>query len=231
MERNRVFSVLGFAILASGCITGSPPPSAAAPAATEAAPATAAAPTGAAPSAPLVVWDGDKNANGKGWASCGKKDGCTTSIEPVAGEGHAGAGLKFKADGPDWIGMGWNWYGWWPENAGSDISAYKELSFRVKVVAANAKEAPDPGSIGVTIGCSANGTKDDSKKDADDAKIADFTTNLTDGQWHEIVIPLATFFADKGKDFDKKSAWELRVSTWSQDPRKFEIVLDDIAFR
>ncbi len=42
------------------------------------------------PTAPLVVWDGDKNANGKGWASCGKKDGCTTSIEPAAGAGTMG---------------------------------------------------------------------------------------------------------------------------------------------
>lgn len=230
MERNRVFSALGLALLASGCITGSPPPSSAESAAASESAAPAADAPGTA-SAPLVVWDGDKNANGKGWASCGKKEGCTTSVEPAPNEGHSGAALKFKAEGPDWIGMGWNWHGWWPENAGSDISAYKELSFRIKVIAENAKEAPDPNSVGVTIGCSANGTKDETKKDADDAKVADFTTNLIDGEWHDVVIPLATFFTDKGKDFDKKSAWEFRVSTWSQDPRKFEILIDDITFR
>jgi hypothetical protein len=228
MERNRVFSALGLALLASGCITGSPPASSATAPEPTASPA-ADAPAGA--SAPLVVWDGDQHANGKGWASCGKKDECTTSVEPAPNEGYSGAALKFKAEGSDWIGMGWNWHGWWPENAGSDISGHKELSFRIKVVAANAKEAPDPNSVNVTLACSANGSKDDTKKDADEAKVADFTTNLLDGEWHEVVVPLATFFSDKGKDFDKKSAWEFRIGTWSQDPRKFEILIDDITFR
>jgi hypothetical protein len=33
-----------------------------------------------------------------------------------------------------------------------------------------------------------------------------------------------------GSEFDPKTAWEFRLSTWSGTPRHFDIYIDDIGF-
>ncbi len=219
---------LGFCLMSVACLTPAQGGGANAPATGGAAQSgTSAGP----PPGAKVVWDGDTASAGKGWASCGKEGACKTTIEPAPNLGHSGAGLKFHAEGPEWIGFGWNWHGWWPAEGGTDISAYKTLTFRVKIAAADAKEAPDPNSITVAIRCSAGGSKDESKTNSNTAKLTDYAQTVGDGQWHDVKIPLDVFYKEKGAGFDKKTAWELDMGTWSQEPRKFDILVDDITFQ
>lgn len=221
------------AVLTPACLTppcqcgpGAEAPAAAAPAAV--APSAAAA-SGSSAAGPTngVIWDGDENGMAaKGWQDCDKKPGCKATLAPEPATGfNNSVGLKFHGEGPGWIGMGWNWFGWWPQNAGTDISAYKTLTFRMRVEAKNADEAPDPGSLNVSIKCSSNPEKGQSNA----VSLVKYTKeNLIDGQWHAIELPVADM---KKAEFDQKTAWEFVFSTWSPTPRNFTVYLDDIRFQ
>ena len=76
----------------------------------------------------LVVWDGDKFASGHGW--CGPGGGFTF-IKAQSEEAHNGkVAIEFHGElNGGWCGGGWNWYGWYPPNAGTDIRGYRNLSF------------------------------------------------------------------------------------------------------
>lgn len=213
--------------LASGCLC---PPCAAGP--TTAAASTGTATAAAAPAAATsvaggsreVIWDGDDVARGQGWASCDKEaEGCKSTFAPASGEGaNSSTGLKLHGEGPGWQGGGWNWFGWWPENAGTDISGYDELSLDVKVTAPAKDKAPVADAINLSLGCSAD------KKNSADAPLGKYAANATDGQWHQVKIPLKDFFSGKGAECDARTAWEFRVGAWSAGPVNFDIVVDNI---
>lgn len=212
---------------ASGCLT---PPAAAPAAAVPAGAAPAAAPAANAAAAPAaangreVIWDGDEVSRGQGWASCDKQaEGCKSALVPTPGEGANGSsGLKLHGEGPGWQGGGWNWFGWWPENAGTDLTSYDELAFSVKVTAADKAKAPTPGGISLAFGCSLD------KKNSSDASLGKYAANALDGAWHDVKIPLKDFFSGKGAECDARTAWEIRVSSWSGTPVNFDLVLDNI---
>ena len=197
-------------------------------------PAAAAAPTAApaAASGPvatgskLMIWDGDNAGTGaQGWDSCDQKPACQVKAAMAPGVGVDGSnGLKFHGEGSGWIGMGWNLFGWYPENAGVDLSPYTHLTFQVKVDMKPAADgARDPGAAAVLLGCSRN------KFDSTDAPIDKFMKGFADGQWHKVSIPVSTFTKGKGAKFDPTSFWEFRISTWGGTPRTFDIIIDDIA--
>jgi hypothetical protein len=218
-------------VLAPACLTppcpcaqGAAAPQAAAPAPAGVAPSVAASAPAAGDKA--IIWDGDENGLGaKGWQDCDKKPDCKVTLLPTPGTGfNNSVGLKAHGEGPGWIGFGWNWFGWYPENGGTDVSGYKFLKLRIRVEAKNADEAPDPASIGVSIKCSSNKEKGQSK----DAPLVKHTKeNLIDGQWHEVTIPTAVMAK---AEYDPKTAWEFVLSTWSSTPRNFNLYLDDIRF-
>jgi hypothetical protein len=215
------------ALFSSAACLAPPPPGAAAPAA----PAAAAAPApsgGAAAAAPAegreVIWDGDDVSRGKGWASCDKQaEGCKVVFEPTPGAGANGSsGLKLHAEGPGWQGGGWNWHGWWPENAGTDLTVYDELSFSVKITADKKEQVPTVGGINLAFGCSLD------KKTSENAPLGKYAANATDGAWHDVKIPLKDFFSGKGAECDSHTAWEIRVGSWSGTPVNYDLVLDNI---
>jgi hypothetical protein len=215
-------------LLLGGCVC---PPCAAGAAAPGAAPAAAAAGGGdAAASTPLaeggMIWNGEgAGAAAKGWADCDKKPDCKATLDPLPGVGKDGSvGLKFVGEGPGFVGFGWNWFGWYPETAGTDVSAQKQLSFWVKIVPASAELAPDLGGVTVSLGCS----KD--KKNSASVPFSEIAKDALDGQWHKVSVPLAALQKGDGKDLDLKTVWEFRIGTWAASPRKFEIHVDDIAF-
>jgi hypothetical protein len=230
--RLRLALLAGFAASGStACLT--PPPAGAAPPAaapTAAAPAANGSMAPAAPAAAAtgngveVIWDGEDVTRGKGWASCDKAaEGCKSVLAPTPGEGAGGSsGLKLHGEGPGWQGGGWNWFGWWPENAGTDLTAYDELAFSVKVTAPAKDKAPNAGGISLAIGCSLD------KKSSADASLGKYAANALDGSWHDVKIPLKDFFAGKGAECDPHTAWEIRVSSWSGTPVNFDLVLDNI---
>jgi hypothetical protein len=217
-------------LLATSCLT--PPcncaqanaPSGAATESTTA-PSTAAAPAGAADSGPRkVVWDGDEVGTGaKGWADCDKKPDCKGTIAPEAGVGRNNSiGLKFVGSGPGWIGGGWNLFGWYPPDAGYDVSGYTHVTMWVRIETKSPEVAPD---LGVFLKCSSNPDKGQSET-VYMSKVS--KDNLLDGQWHEIVMPMVEFKTKA--EFDPKTVSEVSVTQWSQAPKEFTAYIDDIAF-
>jgi len=221
-------SIVGLALLASTACINSQPSSSAAAAGGKSAPPVAA-PTTPAPAGKLFTWDGDKKTSGKGWASCSKKGECDTTIDVDPKGGRAGPGLKFHAEGPDWMGFGWNWHGWYPEGAGDNISSYKNLSFWIRVDAKDSANAPDPNSVMTWLSCSCKEKKED-ERSTTQVKVVDYAKDFADGKWHEVVIPLEVFFKDKGASFDKTTAWEFDIGTWSNAKKDFDIYVDEIGF-
>lgn len=179
----------------------------------------------AAPAAGGVVWDGDSvTGNAQGWADCDQKPDCTGTLEAQPAVGHEGSsGLKFHGEGAGWIGMGWNWFGWYPEDGGTDISGYKNLTLWLKIEGKTKELAPDLGGTSISLGSS-------NKKNSANATLNQYGKDALDGQWHKITIPVAELTKGEGKEFDPKRAWELRIGTWSSSPKAFDIYVDRIAF-
>jgi hypothetical protein len=177
----------------------------------------------------LIVWDGEGNGieGGKSWADCDAKPACVATAQPENGVGKDGStGLVYRAKGPDWSGFGWNWFGWYPENAGTDIRRYDQVRLWLKIEAKTPEAAPDPGGLVFNLGCSKG------KKTSAGAAVNKYADNLFDGQWHEVVIPLADLYIGKdGAEFDPGSAWEFRLSTWNATPRDFTITIDEVVFQ
>ena len=189
---------------------------------------------GAAPAAPagpvasgtrFVIWDGDGAGSGaQSWESCDKAPNCEAKVTTEAGAGVGGStALKLHGKGPGFIGMGWNIFGWYPENAGIDLSPYTHLTFQIRIEAKTPADAPDPGSVGVLLGCSRV------KKDSATMPVERFAKGFTDGKWHKVEMPIAGFVKGPGAQFDLGSFWEFRIATWSASPRNFDLFIDDIA--
>jgi hypothetical protein len=222
----RYWSRLTFltALAGAGAACVAPPPEtpeAAAPGAGNAPPAENAPPASGG-----VVWNGDDTGgSAKGWADCDKKPECKASLAATPGAGNnGGMGLKFHGEGPGWIGMGWNWFGWYPETAGTDVSGYKSLTFRIRIDGKSKELAPDLSGSSIALGCSKG------KKNSADAALSRYARDALDGKWHDVKIPIAHLMKGKGSEFDPKTAWEFRLSIWSGTPRHFDIYIDDIAF-
>lgn len=223
----------GLAVLAlgaAGCLCPPCPGAAMATPNTPGAAAAAAPGGGAAPAAPvaagtkLVIWDGEgAGAGAQGWESCDKAPNCQAKVGPAPGEGmNGGTALKLHGEGPGWIGMGWNLFGWYPENSGIDLTPYSHLTFQIRVAAKSPADAPDPASVGVLLGCSKN------KKDSATVMVERHAKGFSDGKWHKVEVPIASFTKGPGAQFDLGSFWEFRISTWSASPRNFDLFFDDI---
>ncbi|MBV9468532.1 MAG: hypothetical protein JOZ57_04755, partial [Abitibacteriaceae bacterium] len=102
-----------------------------------------------------IVWDGDTVAGGKGWLNPEKP---ANSFSPQTGEAHNGkVALGFHAEGSGFIGSGWNWFGWFPADAGTDVTPYHNLSFWVKI---NGQSKPQTVTVQlVSVGDNTKPTK------------------------------------------------------------------------
>ena len=221
-SRAYAWLVVVASVTAAGCLC---PPC---PKAVVAGPGAAAAPGGASSAATgsrLVLWDGDGAGSGaQGWDSCDRKAGGKVKVGPDPGSGtHGSASLKLHGEGPGSIMMGWNLFGWYPENAGYDMTPYSHLTFQIRVEAKSPAAAPDPASVGILLGCSKN------KKDSATVPLEKHAKGFQDGKWHKVEIPISAFTKGGGAQFDLQSLWEFRLATWSATPRDFDIYLDDIA--
>jgi hypothetical protein len=174
----------------------------------------------------MVIWNGDDvKGSAQGWGDCDQKPSCSVNVSLVEGEGIDGSSaLRVRAKGGGWLGGGWNWFGWWPENGGTDISRYDDLSMMVRVVANDKSKLPEPGGVTVGLRCS-NG-----KRSSPFSSLGQRAKGLTDGKWHKVTIPMTEFRKGKeGKLFDLKTVWEFNFSTWSDSPREFDIFFDEIS--
>jgi hypothetical protein len=174
----------------------------------------------------LVFWDGDgEGAGAKDWITADEKNGGKAKLAPEPGAGVNGStGLKFHGEGPGFIGFGWNLFGWWPANAGYDITPYSHLTFQIRVEGKTPAEAPEPGAITVRLGCSANANKFESAT----LPVEKYAKGFSDGKWHLVSIPIAAFLKGASPKFDPQSFWELRMGTWNGESKNFDIYIDDI---
>ncbi|HCE42330.1 MAG TPA: hypothetical protein DET40_02130 [Lentisphaeria bacterium] len=124
--------------------------------------------------------------------------------------------LNIKLSDTEWSGVGLNWEGYWPEDAGVKASDYKFLVIELKAdgnsdtlqVALKDNKHKPSGSVEV-------------KKYCPDNKLpADFKT---------IKIPIADLLTDKS-EFVSGVAWELMVHMWTQDAKNVNVSIRKIAF-
>ena len=163
-----------------------------------------------------VVFDGDQaGANAKGWthAPMGK---VTIAAQDKEVRRKGKKTMEFHAAGHDYMGAGWNWMGFDPPDAGTDISAYKNLRFWAKV---SGDKKPSQLSVAIK-------SNDKSATEADD--MLQRCPSLLDGKWHELVIPINDL--DSKNVLNKDKAWELQFNTWSQEDIDFSLFVDEIAF-
>jgi hypothetical protein len=192
-----------------------------APAAAEAAPADPGD-----LSKPLVVWNGDDVApTAKEWASCDTKP-CTTTALPTPKAGKGGSiGLEFKASTKGgYVGMGWNWTSWYKGGA-TNVAGRKALKFAIQITSASPESAPAGDGIRVRLGCA---KVDKCGKIV--PSLAKYDPKVTDGQWHDITIPLVDMKPEEKEEWDDATAWEFQLHNWAPTPRDFVARIDDIRF-
>jgi photosystem II stability/assembly factor-like uncharacterized protein len=162
-----------------------------------------------------TVWDGERFGGGLGWCA---PNGGLNFLRAQSEEAHSGkVALELHGEGSGYIGGGWNWYGWWPPEAGDDIRTYRNLSFWAKLI------ADEPYDFTVML-------ESNNKEPTGAVSALEYCPELRDGAWHEVVIPLADIYAVKATAFDPRKAWELQIQTWDPHPRSFSLLIDDIGF-
>jgi Carbohydrate binding domain (family 11) len=177
--------------------------------------AASSLPSAPAPAKRMVVWDGEQAVKGTGWTNPK-----TCSIGPQTVEAHSGntaVEFKFKGDG-DWLGAGWNWCAFQTGPYGTDISAMKKFTFWIK----------SKGKItDLQINLLCNGPVFDMPEHhTEKVSVLAYCPQLSDGQWHQVSIPLTDLKQPKG--FDPLHVGELQMfNAGAGDGSYF---FDDLAF-
>ena len=166
-----------------------------------------------------IVFDGDKvGENAKGWSDPAEK--ATVALQDKEVRTAGKKTVEFHAKGTGWMGCGWNWFGWYPEDSGTDVSRYKDLHFWAKLTGDK-----KPALLSATL--IANGTDKD-KKASETCSLLKYCANLADGKWHEIVIPMKDLYLKK--DANRAKVWEMMLGCWTEDDVNFSLFVDEIAF-
>ncbi len=174
-----------------------------------------------------LLWDGDEHGgSAKEWASCNLKDACKSTVKVAPGSGvNDSVGLEWHVEGKDWKGFGWNWHGFWPENAGTDVSGFKNLSFWIRLKLDDPKKAPELKDL--TVGLAGSNK---AKGESATVPLVGYVNGLADEKWHEIVVPIGDLTKGKGKDFDLTKVWELRLGEYAMSERNFTVFVNNIGF-
>ncbi len=166
-----------------------------------------------------VVFDGDQvGENAKGWADPPEKASVAAQDKEVRIAGKKT--VEFHGKGTGWMGCGWNWFGWYPEDAGTDVSHYKNLRFWAKLTG-------DKKPVLLSATLVANETDKD-KKASEACSLFKYCAGLSDGKWHEIVIPISDLYVKK--DVNRTKVWEMMLGCWTDDEVNFTLFVDEIAF-
>jgi lysophospholipase L1-like esterase len=164
-----------------------------------------------------VVYDGAEiGANAKSWVGGGTAGKVTGAAQDKVVRTAGKKTVEFHGEGSGWMGTGWNWFGWWPEDGGTDITRHANLRFWAKVTGQKL-----PPQLNVTL------TSND-KKSTQGASLLKYCPELMDGKWHEIVIPIADL--DTKNELNKAKVWEILLGAWSQEDVNFSLFVDEIAF-
>jgi Carbohydrate binding domain (family 11) len=178
-------------------------------------PAASLPPSAPASAKRVVVWDGEQASRGNGWVNPK-----TSSIGPQTIEAHSGntaVEFKFKGDG-DWLGGGWNWCAFQTGPYGTDIRGMKKFTFWIK---SKGKVA----DLQINLLC--NGPVFDMPEHhTEKVSVLAYCPQLSDGQWHQVSVPLTDLKQPKG--FDPLHVGELQMfNAGAGDGSYF---FDDLAF-
>lgn len=155
----------------------------------------------------LVLWNGDNVAGGSGYAS--------TGITKVAGSGRDGStGLQVQLT-QGFANLGWNWFSWAPDDAGSDLRTHKAISFWMRIEGANRPTSASLQFLSSPKSIQARSASID---------LAALVPQFADGQWHEVVIPLDRLTAP---GFDPAKVWEFNLKLQGRGTLASTVSFDD----
>jgi hypothetical protein len=173
----------------------------------------------ASPEKPVaqLVWSG-ANPVGKTWAKLGPKG--SFNVVEGAGSKPGQSGLVICMDGSGYRGCGLNWKGWYPADAGDDVSQCTSLVFSIRQLS----NFPDANlSINLV----------DNAKHKDGETVCNTMQVLSDGglksideKWQQVVIPLAGF--TNGKPLQLTKLWG--IDFFNDGDKPLEFAIDNIGF-
>jgi hypothetical protein len=167
----------------------------------------------------VVAWNGERANTGAGWVNP-----TTSALKPQSAEAHSGnTALEFKLKGTNhWMGMGWNWFKFKTgTNVGTDASAMKNLSFWIK------SKGKVRGNLSVNLLCNGN-VLDTPEEHTVKVEVLKYCPSFLDGQWHEVVIPMADLNQIKG--FNPKIISEIHFGLTTEQDTDGSFFIDDIGF-
>jgi len=167
----------------------------------------------------VVVWDGEQANVGAGWVNP-----TTSTLKPQSVEAHSGnTALEFKFKGTNqWMGMGWNWFKFKTgTNAGTDASAMKNLCFWIRA------KGKVGGTLRVNLLCNGD-VLDTPEEHTVKVEVLKYCPAVFDGQWREVVIPMADL--DQIKGFNRSIISEIHLGLTPEQDTDGSFFIDDIGF-
>jgi hypothetical protein len=169
----------------------------------------------ASPKGRLTVWTAE-SPTGKFWGN----DAKPTIALGGTGVGGTGKAIALKFAGEGWRGCGLNWKGWFPADAGDDVSKYRSLAFHIRQTTA----VPDAD---LTIYLADNLKRKDTNQVGHGLSVLkDGGVSRIDDEWRKVILPLERFA--KGTDLNLARIWGVNFVSSSSKTLGFEI--DRIAF-
>lgn len=166
--------------------------------------------------APAFVTSPDKPA-GKFW---GDENGQAVIEWNGPGVEGAGTAIAVRFEGAGWRGCGYNWKGWYPQDACDDVSRFRSLVFHVR-------QTTDVADADLTVHLVDNHKRSDKGPVSNGLSVLrDGRLARIDGTWRKVVLPLEKFAA--GKPLDLQRVWGVDFSDSSGRPLAFQV--DRIGF-
>ena len=167
--------------------------------------------------AELTVWSGDHPA-GQTWAKLGPHG--SLRVEKDAGLGDSGKGLVLHMDGEGYRGCGVNWKGWYPPDAGDDVSRYNALVFHIRQVTQVA-------GADLTVSLVDNVKRKEGEAASSAVSVVgEGALEKIDGRWRRVVLPLDRF--TRGQPLQLGRLWQVNFSNYGPDELTFAV--DRIGF-
>jgi hypothetical protein len=164
---------------------------------------------------PRCVWSSESPA-GKFWGNESRQ------VISLDGDGVAGKGkaITISLQGDGWRGCGLNWKGWFPADAGDDVSKFRSLTLHIRQVTQIA-------DADLTIHLVDNMQRPDRRPASNGLSILkDGGLSRIDGEWRRVVLPLQLFA--RNNELDLKRIWGVDFSDASGRALVFQV--DSIGF-
>jgi hypothetical protein len=162
-----------------------------------------------------MVWSGGDPARAGGWSDPKMPLTANPALDATV-QYHGKSVIRLHIDGARTAVFGWNWLGWYPETEAADITAMKSVLLAIRV---------DGTSTPTSLRIGLEGT---ARKPSNEYDLMQHYAGLTDGQWHEVAVPIEALVA--GSAFDPHHTWELRVIAESTGAMVADVLVADVGF-